>query len=526
MVWTYARYSTDHQSVESQVAALLEYCETHRLTIGRAYVDDAKSGTTTAGREQFLDMIAALEGDPNPRPAGLVLWDSARFSRDIADAQFYKMGLIRRGYLIHFIADPIPQGKEGLLVGFVRDWSNQAEAEKRKLDAQRGQRARTALGFAPGGFPLRGYKKGEATIIGRKANGEPRHGIRWVTDPELEHLARKAIEMRLRGASYLEIHRATHLLKTIGSYSTWFASPTIRGAVRCGELVIENAHEPYCTKEQWDKIQSFRRVIKRSANGNPRHPRRDHSPFVLSGILFCHCGAAMVGDYSSKDHAFYRCGRRQREGREQCSQPRISARSLERQLAEWIAANIVTFERLRQMRDQINALLSGDQSELKARRLHLVKEQTRVDREARRLVDALKRGLLIAEIEKEIAECQSEQNKITQDLGEVELLLSQRERGRIEATDDQLMLVSARMADELSKNSEDARAVVRSAVVRAELKTAELVVHYVPPLFGGISGVPPRELHTNPTPFWFSLAEVAILPLKRHFRGQPIPLSR
>jgi hypothetical protein len=52
-------------------------------------MDEAESGKSTAGREDFNRMVECYEIPAN-RPAGLILWNYARFARDIDDAQFNK----------------------------------------------------------------------------------------------------------------------------------------------------------------------------------------------------------------------------------------------------------------------------------------------------------------------------------------------------------------------------------------------------------------------------------------------------
>lgn len=62
----YARYSSDNQRYESisgQFHCSEEYCKRKGYNIVHYYYDEAKSGTTIAGREQFNQMIADAARD-------------------------------------------------------------------------------------------------------------------------------------------------------------------------------------------------------------------------------------------------------------------------------------------------------------------------------------------------------------------------------------------------------------------------------------------------------------------------------
>ena len=61
LVWIYLRYSSEHQTIESQGHTMQQWCTLHNLTIAREWRDEARSGKTDAGRGGFTAMIAAVE---------------------------------------------------------------------------------------------------------------------------------------------------------------------------------------------------------------------------------------------------------------------------------------------------------------------------------------------------------------------------------------------------------------------------------------------------------------------------------
>lgn len=504
LVWCYLRYSTDDQNLDSQEQVIREWCKEYRLNLGPLFKDEARSGKTTAGRQQFLHMIELLEKATGvERPAGIVFWNFARFSRDYDDSQYFKAHLRRLGYKLQSLIDKIPSGLEGRVLESIKDYSNALEARTRSLEAKRGLHALAAQGYSTGGFPPRGYKRSAPISLGRKLNGEERFAYRWEIDPEWETRVRQALQMRLAGKDYWEIHRATRLFKGIQSYSSFFANQTYAGYRKCGDLAVPNAHPAYISKEEFDHLQQLCRPGSRNIkmpNGDANSPRRRQSPFLLSGLLFCQCGAAMVGD-RDRGKPFYRCGRQQREGREICAQPTIVAWYIHKFVVGWMADHVLTPERMMNARDAINCRLSGNHEELLMRKSKLEQDQRRVDRSAHNLVEALKLGVLEEKIKAELKACELEAHQIEAELVQVHQMLTQQE---VRITDEALQLLAGEMRDQLlGGDLEESRAVLREALVRAELGNGKMTVYFAPPAVDfdktWVRGVPPREWLDNPS---------------------------
>ncbi len=534
LVWTYLRYSTEDQNLDSQQSFVEAWCADHQLVLGRTFVDEARTGTTTAGRDQFNLMMELLH-DPalSPRPLGLVLWNSARFSRDIDDAQYFKSSLRHRKYVLHFLSDNIPAGREGRVIEAVIDYNNAKEAADRSREAQRGLRDRAAQGYNTGGFPPRGYRRSAPISLGRKLNGDERVAYKWEIDPQWETKVREAWSMRLAGAGIWEIHRALGLFGSVGSYTTFFRNRTYAGVRKCGELLVPQAHAAYVTEQEFERVQRQGRLTPgnpRAPDGDPQHSRRARSPFLLSGILFCGlCGAAMVGDYNRAEPC-YRCGRRQRQGAASCGQKKIVAWYLEEAVTGWIAEHALTPAFFMIYRDKLNAWVSGDRSELLARQAQLVRDQKRVDREAHHLVDSLKVGGLTELLQTAIRETDAAMRRLESELAQVEAALAQ---GRLEISDRALAYLAEQQRDELLRGEPaQARAVIRQTVSRVALGTEQLTLKYRAPVqvmagaIEGIKGVPPREYSVNPC-LWQGLPEeTATLAFGRPPTGHASPRYR
>ncbi len=179
----YARRSTDMQerSIPDQQAYVERWANEHRYVVARWYIDDAISGTSTKGRDQFEQMIADAE---NGRDFDAVLiYDISRFSRG---------GTNETGYYIHrlkmagvesiFCAEGIPEGDEGELLQGVKSWQARQYSVKLSRDTLRGQISNIMERHcAPGGAPPFGYDKQHLA-----ANGQVLRTFRYLSDGRKE----------------------------------------------------------------------------------------------------------------------------------------------------------------------------------------------------------------------------------------------------------------------------------------------------------------------------------------------------
>jgi len=157
--WAYLRDSggpSQDRSVDQQKTEIEQYCQRHNLTLALVFSDIARSGGSTTDRDQFNAMVDATT-QKSARPAGLLIWNYARFARDLDDSQYYKATLRKRGIIIHSITDPIPEGAYGQVVEIIIDIANQEKKRQTSRDAQRGLRQLVEQYRCVPGTPPRGF---------------------------------------------------------------------------------------------------------------------------------------------------------------------------------------------------------------------------------------------------------------------------------------------------------------------------------------------------------------------------------
>lgn len=331
-VWAYLRDSggeNQDRSITRQLEVILIYCAQHRLELVHVYRDEARSGTTTAGRDDFMRMInQADRQDHNPN--GLLLWSFSRFGRNLDDSQYYKSRLRRNDIIIHSLTDQIPEGPYSRFVETLVDISNEERSRQTSIDAKDGLRSIVSQGAVPGTPPL-GFKRVPISTINPRT-GEERRNHKWEPDKKLIPRIRRAFAMRASGVTLSEIHRVTRLYGSINSYRTFFTNKLYIGILEFGDLVVENYCEPLIDMETWNAVQ--RRVEDHAQKRfKDHHPKRVNSVYLFSGIIVCaRCGAPMNGNTVSRDTIHgrdeaYRCSRSKRHAG--CDAGRISRRRLE-----------------------------------------------------------------------------------------------------------------------------------------------------------------------------------------------------
>ncbi len=335
----YIRVSGDEQAdrglpVAGQREGIQRYADAGGHEVVRWFVDEARPGSSDR-RDAFQAMMRLAHAEPRPTD-GIVIWSWSRFSRDQDDAHFWKASLRRQGVQILAVEDAIPQGT-GMDYVFeaLIHWKDEQRLGEIGHDARRGQQTLARLGYIPSGCrPPRGYRVAFETA---EIEGRRRNLRRWVVDPVMGPIARRAWELRLAGASYATIIRETGLYKSVGCLATFFSNTAYRGVVTFGGTRIEI--EPIVTPGEWDAVNANRQQRRYG-----RYARRKGSAYLLSGLLRCaRCGGALAGGcsstavrndgYARAPWPYYRCLATRQDA---CDLPRLSARELESAVLEYV----------------------------------------------------------------------------------------------------------------------------------------------------------------------------------------------
>ncbi len=482
LIYAYLRYSSDNQSIESQERALRAWCDENKIILARTFKDEAKSGATVAGREDFLKLFhTVIDPTLTPKPASVLIWSWSRFSREVADAEYYKARIRYEARVqVWSLTDNIPEGKFAPVFEAFQHIQDQDARTRLITDTTRGLHDLAAQGYSSGGFPPIGYKRGESVVIGKKKNGETRYAHKWEFDPNVYGRVKLAWHMRLDGKSFWEIHAATKLCANARGYTYIFRRVTYAGAIQCGSTITWDAHPAYVTRAEWERVQAMHQTRKVQCANRESHParRRADSPYLVSGKLRCgYCGWAMVGSLY-RNVPYYRCDWRHRQGhsRVNCQQPSIVAHAVHAHILEAIATKILTYAELVNTRDAMNAALSGSANLLHERRAFLIAEQTRVNVAIGNLVASLEKFGPVGEISDRLAARRAELVDNQIELAEIDSRIA---NGEIRVGDDVLHLLAEEMQEELRKGDvHQVKAIVNQTIQQTTLYLNRIQIHY------------------------------------------------
>ena len=311
----YARYSCDNQRYESitaQLRACHDYCEQRGYKVVGEYIDEAQTGTK-ATRVAFQRMVRDVN------KFDTVLFHKVdRNSRDEYDYYFYKGQLKNAGVTFEYAAQSIddsPEGQlmEAFLVGMAAYYSRNLARE-----VQKGMKENALQAKHNGGIPALGYdvidgkyviNENEAPIVRhifqRRAEGASYNTIiaelnerGWRTKRNRPFVKNSLLEI-FRNQKYIGIYQFGKAINNPPS-----GKRNNHQAPGENTITVENAVPAIVEKSIWDIVQS---QIKRQLNGSGRAKRA----YLLSGHIYCQCGALMQGTSTmarGQKYYYYKCG--------------------------------------------------------------------------------------------------------------------------------------------------------------------------------------------------------------------------
>lgn len=409
-------------STDQQIGELVTFCRIYGLELRKTYADVAKSGSSTASRDEFNNLIDATRREED-RPKGILLWNYARFSRDLDDAVYYKALIRNRSVVVHSITDPIPEGQYGRIVEFFIDISNAEKRRQTASDAKRGLRDLVEKYHCVPGKPPTGFMR-ELVKIGTHRDGSPRNAHRWLPNPELVPTIQRAFQMRAAGATLAQIQEATHLFGSNNSYKTFFNNKIYVGILEFGsDLVIENYCEPIIDPSTWAAVQQ--RVADYALDKLDReHPRRVHTPYVLSGLCYCQtCGSSLSGNsvtYQTRSKAEgYRCTRAKR--RAGCDQKRIGRAALEDAVLHTISRYIINEDNLMGILE-VERTMSGQHETRRLEKIEMLKkERKKITQQITNITNTIAAsGLRSISLVQKLTELESDSTTIKNEIHQLE----------------------------------------------------------------------------------------------------------
>ena len=497
----YARVSSDSQdvdlSISAQLRAVRDYASKHGYEIVREYVDEAESGRS-ASRPAFREMIA-LAKTKNPPFTAILVWKLNRFSRSRVDSVTYKTLLKSKGIRVISINEHLDESPSGQLLEGIIESVDEFYSANLGQDIKRGLRENASRGFYTSGRPPYGFRK-----VPVRDGAKTRYRL----EPEPEDsisikVVRRVFEMALKGNGCKEIARTLNQEGLYTSTGRRWGKTTVHKVLNneayCGNLVfggrpshpaIHSGEPPVRVEGAWQPVidkDTFWQVQERMAKNAPRavHPRIVPSFYLLSGILFCSCGSAMVGR-SAKSHRYYyyTCNRSCKQGREACNSRILPKDKIERLVVDQIKRKVLDRQCLEELVRLVNEELDAGHVLIKDRLSVIDIEMYDLENRLSRLYDALETGkLTLDDLAPRIKELRMRQDELskTRVVAEAEMTLQGYQHIDIDAvhayvTDLQSLLDESGVAQR--------KAFLRSFVKKIVVEKEEVKLYYnlpVPP---------------------------------------------
>ncbi|MDD3400739.1 MAG: recombinase family protein [Eubacteriales bacterium] len=279
----YARYSSTNQreqSIEGQLRVCHEYAGRNGLTVADEYVDRAISGRTDS-RPAFQKLITDSKAKAFD---AVIVYKTDRFSRNKYDAAVYKSLLKKKGIAIHYAAEAIPQGPEGVILESVMEGLAEYYSLELAQKIRRGMYDTAQKGKVTGGTTPLGY------CI------SPEHY--YIIEPKEAEIVKLIFQMAAAGRTDTEICIAANALglrtkkgKAFGrsSLHAMLSNRKYTGVYKYMDTEIEGGMPRIISDDLFNEVRAVR-------ESRPRARHSTDHVYLLSGHAFCgECGEPLYG---------------------------------------------------------------------------------------------------------------------------------------------------------------------------------------------------------------------------------------
>ena len=407
----YARVSSDAQdvslSIGAQLRAIREFAANRGYEVVREFIDEAESGRTAA-RPAFKEMIA-LAKTKQPPFETILVWKLNRFARSRVDSITYKELLRQRGIKVISITEPLEDSPSGKLLEGVLESIDEFYSANLGQDIKRGIREAARRGFFVGSrpppglhrVPVKDGPKTRYTLEPDPDDSATTKTVRRIFDMAAKNIGTKDIAKTLNHDGFFTStgqHWGKTTVHKILTNEAYCGTLVLGG--RPGHLAIRSGEPPVRLENAWPSLIDkgiFLSVQAKMAAKRPlaRHPRTVPSFYLLSGLLFCSCGRAMIGRSAKSHHYYYyTCNRRFKQGSESCGARALPKEQLERLVIGQIKDRILNDEWLEELVKLVNQELDSSYSVYHERLEVIDAELKDVRSRLDKLYDALETGKL------------------------------------------------------------------------------------------------------------------------------------
>ena len=281
--YVYARFSSDNQreeSIDAQLRAINEYCETNDIRILRIFKDEAQSART-AKRPAFQELFGLIKENPSDY---LIVHKLDRFARNRADAAFYRSKLKEAGMKLVSVLERLDDSPESIIMEGILESMNEYYSANLSRETKKGLRENILQGKRNGGKVPFGYTLVDHHLIPNK-------------DADT---VRSIFNLYSEGVGVTEIVKITR--SPIHNIRPMLMNEVYLGHLISGENRCEHAHEAIIDEDTFYACQ------KRMQDKRMNAANRAKVDYMLAGLITCGvCGKRMIGMSSKGRYYYYSC---------------------------------------------------------------------------------------------------------------------------------------------------------------------------------------------------------------------------
>ena len=281
--YAYARFSSDNQreeSIDAQLRAINEYCETNDIRILQVFKDEAFSART-AKRPAFQELFGLIKEHPADL---LIVHKLDRFARSRMDAAFYRQKLKEAGMRLVSVLERLDDSPESIIMEGILESMNEYYSANLSRETKKGLRENILNGKRNGGKVPFGYTLVDHHLIPNR----DAETVRWI------------FNLYAEGKGVTEIVRTTR--SPVHNIRPMLMNEVYLGHLISGENRCDNAHEPIIDEDTFYACQ------KRMQDKRMNAANRAKVDYMLAGLITCGvCGKRMIGMSSKGKYYYYSC---------------------------------------------------------------------------------------------------------------------------------------------------------------------------------------------------------------------------
>ena len=354
----YARYSSDnqrHESIETQYRICEDYCRQKGYLVVAHFEDEAKTGTTSIGRDGFHRMLTDARRDIFDV---LVVYTLDRTARQELDYYLYKKELQAAGIKYEYATESFdPSSVDGQFFEGIQVAQAAWYSRKLSVKVRDGKDTNARQFLFPGGTPPFGY------------DVTPDH--HYVINEHEAAAVRIIYKMFIAGSGYGpildELNRQGFRTKRGRAFTKGSLHEILSNEKYCGTYVHHRSFGNQ--KRKWSALSGTPNAIpaivsqetfteaarKRKSNQRRSASYAAKSVYLLSGLVVCgECGHSFSGNSCTTrqyHYEYYQCCDQTNRGSHTCKNPRIKKAWLERHVVDAITG-LLTYDHMNAIVDK------------------------------------------------------------------------------------------------------------------------------------------------------------------------------